>query len=479
MPARPTPLCLPPRHRRCTALRTTLDGFVGSTLSAGGSIVTQLHNAAGRTLSVDGGRHDYRDLGDFMEEVSTAVSSSSVKAAAAQVLSALRTAVLAKVGTVADANGLSIYLPTGSIDDSYTTQDYSFLQSSTWGNFLRFFTDDQADNVLSGDSGNNDIRGFDGNDTISGGAGNDRLDGGAGADSMTGGVGSDTYYVQHTGDRVIETNASAGTGGTDRVYTRLSAYTLGANVENGRIDTSATASLTGNGLNNVLTAGAGNNFLNGAGGIDTADYSAAGSAVTVALARTDVQATGGSGSDKLTAMENLTGSRYNDTLTGSTGNNTLQGGAGSDRLTGNGGSDRFVLSSKLGSDTITDFGSGNDKLVIDQSDLRVGDGDTTVDGVVVKSGSGGFANTAELVIVTGNIAGSITESSAATRIGSATGAYASGQTALFMVDNGSSSELYLFTSSGANATVSAAELTLLATLSGTASTVAADYLFLA
>jgi hypothetical protein len=108
--------------------------------------------------------------------------------------------------------------------------------------------------------------------------------------------------------------------------------------------------------------------------------------------------------------------------------------------------------------------------------LRVGDGDTTVDGAVTRPAAGGFAPNAELVIFTSNVA-SLSTSNAAAAIGSATAAYASGATALFAVDNGSDTGLYLFTSSGADATVSASELTLLATLTGTASTVAADYVF--
>ena len=48
---------------------------------------------------------------------------------------------------------------------------------------------------------------------------------------------------------------------------------------------------------------------------------------------------------------------------------------------------------------------------------------------------------------------------------------------LFVVDNGNDSAIYLFKSSDANATVSANELTLLATLDGTASTSVSDYAF--
>jgi hypothetical protein len=98
------------------------------------------------------------------------------------------------------------------------------------------------------------------------------------------------------------------TGGTDTVYSTLAAYTLTANVENGRILATVAANLTGNTLNNVLYAGAGNNVLNGGSGTDTVSYAyglAGTTGVTVSLAVSTAQATGGSGSDTLTSIENL------------------------------------------------------------------------------------------------------------------------------------------------------------------------------
>ena len=229
-------------------------------------------------------------------------------------------------------------------------------------------------------------------DKLTGNAGINVLNGGAGADSMTGGDGNDTYYVDNVGDVVIETNAVASTGGTDIVYSYLSAYTLGANVENGRILSSGTASLTGNSLGNLLYAGAGNNVLDGAAGTDTVSYLYATAGVTVSLASTIAQATGGSGSDTLLNIENLTGSSYADTLTGSAGNNILNGvagndvligGLGADQLTGGTGADKFVFNSlaEMGltsttRDTITDFKTSEG----DKIDLQGVDANTALAG---------------------------------------------------------------------------------------------------
>ncbi|WP_291994739.1 matrixin family metalloprotease [Candidatus Accumulibacter sp. ACC003] len=204
-------------------------------------------------------------------------------------------------------------------------------------------TGNDANNTLNGGGGNDSIFGGLGSDSIDGGSGNDTIDGGSGIDSMVGGDGNDIYYVRDVGDIVIETNASASIGGTDTVYSYLASYTLGTNVENGRILATGAANLTGNSLNNVLYAGAGNNALDGSSGTDTASYVYATAAVKVSLAVATAQATGGSGSDTLVAIENLTGSTYADTLTGNAGANVLDGGAGIDTMLGGDGNDIYYV----------------------------------------------------------------------------------------------------------------------------------------
>ena len=124
--------------------------------------------------------------------------------------------------------------------------------------------------------------GSDFNDRLRGNGGDNILEGGAGTDTLTGGNGSDLYYIDNAGDVVTETNAAAA-GGTDTVYTKVN-HTLSANVENLRILTAGAVNGTGNTLNNILYAGAGNNVLNGDAGIDTASYAYATAGVTASLA---------------------------------------------------------------------------------------------------------------------------------------------------------------------------------------------------
>ena len=135
-----------------------------------------------------------------------------------------------------------------------------------------------------------------------------------------------------------------------------------------------------------------------------------------------------------------------------------------------------VLDSKTSPKTIPSFVSGTDKISVSQAALPVGNHDTTLDGAIVRPTPGGFAPTAELVILTANISGAITFADAATTIGSATSAYKTGDHALFVVDNGAQSAVFYFTAAAADAGVSASELTLIGTLTTTSGTIIGDYL---
>ena len=193
-----------------------------------------------------------------------------------------------------------------------------------------------------------DFTGNSANDVLTGSAGNDILNGGAGADTLVGGAGDDVYYVDNLSDKVVETTTVGGAsdaGGIDKVFSALLAYSLPTFVEIGAITSSGTAKITGNVLDNTLYAGIGNNVISGGLGTDTADYSygqTGTTGVNVSLATANVQATGGSGSDALIGIENLTGSNYNDVLIGNSDINVLSGSSGNDTLDGGLGADTLI-----------------------------------------------------------------------------------------------------------------------------------------
>ncbi|HRX37624.1 MAG TPA: calcium-binding protein [Aestuariivirga sp.] len=60
--------------------------------------------------------------------------------------------------------------------------------------------------------------------------------------------------------------------------------------------------------------------------------------------------------------DRLIGGSGNDTLNGGDGNDRLKGGAGDDELTGGSGRDQFKFDLRGGTDTITDYVDGEDRL---------------------------------------------------------------------------------------------------------------------
>jgi Ca2+-binding RTX toxin-like protein len=213
--------------------------------------------------------------------------------------------------------------------------------------------------------------------TITGNEFANTLDGGAGADTLQGGAGNDIYLVDDTADQIVELSG----GGTDLVLSSATSYTLSANIESARILSTGAADLTGNNLGNTLYAGEGNNALRGGTGSDTVSYINALGGVTVRLDLNVFQATGGSGSDFLANIENLTGSYLNDKLTGNSavnridgsgGDDTINGGLGNDILTGGAGNDTFVFNSTLGStnvDTIRSFRTPGDTIALENNGI--------------------------------------------------------------------------------------------------------------
>lgn len=270
----------------------------------------------------------------------------------------------------------------------------------------RLFGGADADQLLGG-LGNDQLLGGDGNDTVQGDAGNDLLDGGTGADTLAGGLGDDRYIVDDAGD-VVSEKASEG---HDLVTASLD-WTLSANVEDLKLTEDALRgtgntgdnTIIGNDLDNLLAGGGGGkDTLIGGLGNDT--YLVDGPSVTVVeelasgkdrmvfsvngkiAANVEVGVAGGTSAVAITggaadeiiggnAADNvLDGGEGNDTLMGRGGADTLRGGMGNDflygsldndTLTGGAGSDQFAIGTyaPLGVDTITDFVSGTDTLLV-------------------------------------------------------------------------------------------------------------------
>ncbi|MBY3193422.1 hypothetical protein HFO25_35095, partial [Rhizobium laguerreae] len=218
----------------------------------------------------------------------------------------------------------------------------------------------------TGNGLDNTIAGGVGKDRLTGGAGNDWLNGAPGADTLLGGTGNDTYSVDNIADVVTE-NASEG---TDTVRTsQLTSYTLGANVENLTYTGTGAFSGIGNGLDNTITGGVGNDRLSGdtgndtligGAGLDTMSGGVGDDVYVVDIATDAVIENANEGTDTVqTALASYTIGTNVETLTYTgtgaftgTGNataNTIIGGDGNDWLNGAAGADTLIAG--IGNDT--------------------------------------------------------------------------------------------------------------------------------
>jgi Ca2+-binding RTX toxin-like protein len=222
-------------------------------------------------------------------------------------------------------------------------------------------TGNALDNVLIGNAGAN---------VLSGGIGNDTLDGGAGADTMNGGMNSNTYYVDSTGDVIIEDMAAT----NSKVFSSITYSLDPASTSLRDLQLTGTAALnaTGNGLDNTLTGNDGANRLDGGtdmmgdimiGGNGSDTYVVDGmmdqvieTGLNSAVAGVDEVISSVSfslmnpdrvGIEKVTlngtSNLNAQGNDLANTLTGNAGNNVLDGLLGADTMSGGLGDDSYLV----------------------------------------------------------------------------------------------------------------------------------------
>jgi len=158
-----------------------------------------------------------------------------------------------------------------------------------------------VDYDMDGGAGNDRLIGLGGDDILIGGSGNDYIAGAGGMNTLEGGEGIDTVSFETAGNRVEVRLWNQTVTGSQANGDTISGF---ENAITGQSD----GAVIGSDLANVLTANAGNDYLDGLGG-----------------------------------------------------NDTLIGGTGDDRYVGGTGSDIFVFES--GADTILDF-TGGDRIDI-------------------------------------------------------------------------------------------------------------------
>jgi Ca2+-binding RTX toxin-like protein len=295
------------------------------------------------------------------------------------------------------------------------------------------------DNVLTGNSGNNRLVGGNGNDTVIGNGGADTLNGGSGADHLDGSGGNDIYLVDDAGDVVFE----AFNAGTDEVQATMATYTLTDNVENLRFTGLGSFSGTGNGLNNRLTSGSGDDTLDGGAGVDTmlggtgndtyhvdntSDFINEALLGGVDTVFTTTSYSLGSNVENLVSTNatgatlrgnglanQITGGSGADSIFGGNGNDTIEGGAGNDTMAGGGNNDVFVFNAGFGADTINGFDSNplNGQDLLDISGLGISaatfGAEVNITGVVGTGTVVSFTGSADTITLIGVNAANVTQ----------------------------------------------------------------------
>ncbi|XVE12725.1 MAG: hypothetical protein HCA05_27115 (plasmid) [Dolichospermum sp. DET68] len=242
---------------------------------------------------------------------------------------------------------------------------------------------------------------------------------------------NETFKVNLSSPTNATLQKSSGTVTITDTLQASTTTTLADGIENLTLTGTSNINGTGNSGNNILTGNSGNNILAGGSGNDTYAFNAStplgsdtiqeistGGNDTISFSgtTTDVRLNlgvittqtvnsnlkltlsannvienivTGSGNDRLignSLNNNLNGGSGNDVLTGRSGADILTGGAGNDILSGGSESDRFwyssgrvFTSSDFGVDTLTDFTSASDKLVLSKQTFTalssvVGDG---------------------------------------------------------------------------------------------------------
>ncbi|HEY4317269.1 MAG TPA: calcium-binding protein, partial [Herbaspirillum sp.] len=204
------------------------------------------------------------------------------------------------------------------VKDVNTVNDLTYIDSTTGEGVYVLPAQGNAHVIHAGDAGvtiygsnaADFLFGGAGVDTIHGGSGNTYFEGGGGADQLiggTGGVNTAGYTLSTTGV-TVDLLAGTGTGGDAQGDTLT-------NIQN----------VIGSTHDDIIISGTGANNINGGGGVDRVSY--AGSATGVIV---DLQAGTGNGGnatgDKLTGIQNVTGSEHNDTFFASSVANAFDGG---------------------------------------------------------------------------------------------------------------------------------------------------------
>ena len=263
-------------------------------------------------------------------------------------------------GYATDTNGVGTVQEIGLSGGLLSTDSFSGIENiiATSGNDLIY--GGGGNNSIWGGAGDDRINGANGDDTLYGGAGDDLIDVANGNDTADGGDGVDTLFWDYGGllDAVVDLQAG-------RIeYPRYGAdnWDIVLNFENVR-GGNGNKQIFGTDGSNIVQGGSGSDLIDGRGGNDVL-----------------IGDLGRVMSGVFTSPQG-----FDDDIRGGAGNDLLSGDLGEDVLSGGAGADIFVVDTYYGTDRITDFEDGVDRLAlyggltIEGWEARDTDGDGTID----------------------------------------------------------------------------------------------------
>ncbi|TPN38896.1 hypothetical protein FJ979_11425, partial [Mesorhizobium sp. B1-1-6] len=305
--------------------------------------------------------------------------------------SAFAVADVALLAFASDPDGNTLSITGASAQNGFTTLNHNSGQiniddnNSAGGTFTYTVSDgsltDTGTVTYQQDTAGT-VSGTSGRDIVVGNDSASTLDGAGGSDVILGGSAGDTIIADQV-DLLIN-----GGGGTDTLqvganFTSASDAQL-ANIENVTLTAAATLDLsnqtegftiTGSAGADSITGGSGNDtiigaqndtLLAGGGGTDTLQIGAAFTSTSDAqiIGIETIQLTSAATLNLSNQTEGfkIIGSSGIDTIIGGAGADTINAAGGNDTLTGNGGTDQFRLATNSGTDAITDFQTGVDKI---------------------------------------------------------------------------------------------------------------------
>lgn len=217
----------------------------------------------------------------------------------------------------------------------------------------------KEDDHITGSRGDDYIIGKSGNDVLYGGAGNDTIDTGNGDDYVDGGEGSDTIFLDDISTEVGKTIVDSGSEGIDQVI-----------LSGDDADTFE--------IQNNFSADSGIEIIDGSN-MD-------GEVIRTIDGAAQFDFTG----VEMIEVDEIHGTRHDDSITGSAGNDTFRLGAGNDTLDGGDGlNDELILSGRIDEYSITQSGrtftiNGPDevKTVQNVESIRFADGSINLQNIL-------------------------------------------------------------------------------------------------